>query len=190
MRFGECPLSADDALGDSRLGDEEGASDLVGGQASEQAEGERHPRLGREHGMAGDEHQAQQVVANVVVKSCFEVFHLVLAGTDLACPNFLNDVLATELFVLVFQQRVAAEVIDGAMFGSGHQPRARVVGDTRLRPLFECGDESVLCQVLGHADVAHDTRQPGDEPGRLDPPDGVDGAMGVGSCHCYRSHHL
>ena len=92
--------------------------------------------------------------------------------------------------MLAFQARVAAEVIDGTMFGGGHQPCARIVGDARLRPLFECGDESVLCQVLGYADVAHDSRQPGDEPGRLDPPDGVDGAMGVGSCHCYRSHHL
>ena len=190
MRLGECPFGADDTLSDGRFWDEEGAGDLVGGQTSEQAEGERNPRLGREHGMTGDEHQAQQIVANVVVKSRFEVFHLVLAGTDLACPNLLNDVLATEFFVLALETRVAAEVIDGTMLGGGHQPGARVVGDARLRPLFERGDESVLRQVLGHADIAHDPRQPGDEPGRLDPPDGVDGAMGVGSRHCYRSHHL
>ena len=48
--------------------DQEGARDLVRGQAAQQAQRERHPRLGREHRMAGDEHEAQQVVADVVVE--------------------------------------------------------------------------------------------------------------------------
>ena len=43
------------------------------------------------------------------------------------------------------------------------------------------------------ADVAHDPREAGDEPGGLDPPDRVDGAMGVGSRlgsrHGSRSDH-
>ena len=56
-------------------------------------------------------------------------------------------------------------------------------------PLLERGDERVLREVLGEADVAHDAREAGDEPRRLDPPDRVDGAMGVGSGHSYRSDH-
>jgi hypothetical protein len=27
------------------------------------------------------------------------------------------------------------------------------------------GDESILCEVLGKADIAHDPREAGDEPG-------------------------
>jgi len=50
--------------------------------------------------------------------------------------------------------------------------------------LFERGDQRVLCEVLGKTDIAHDPRQPGDEPRRLDPPDRVDRAMRVGSRHC------
>src|SRR5271170_1641382 len=74
------------------------------------------------------------------------------------------------------------------MLSCGHEPGARVVRDARLRPLFERGDESILSEVLGETDIAHDSRQAGDEPRRLDPPDCVDGAMSAGS-HCYRSHH-
>jgi len=64
------------------------------------------------------EHEAQQVVANIVIKSRFEVFHLALAGTDLACPNLLNDALATELVVYVKVRAVlggAAAIADTAL---------------------------------------------------------------------------
>ena len=40
----------------------------VGGQPAEQPQGQRDPRLGRQHGMARDEHQPQHVVADVVVQ--------------------------------------------------------------------------------------------------------------------------
>jgi hypothetical protein len=57
-------------------------------------------------------------------------------------------------------------------------------------PLLERRDESILGELLGEADVAHDARESGDEPRRLDPPDCFDRAMCVGSRHGYRSHHL
>ena len=73
------------------------------------------------------------------------------------------------------------------MFGRGHKPGSRVVWDARLRPLFERSDESILSEVLGDADVAHDSREAGDEPRRLDPPDRVnrtvDQSLRIGS-HC------
>ena len=50
--------------------------------------------------------------------------------------------------------------------------------------LLEADDQSVLCEVLGKTDIAHDPHQTGDEPRRLDPPDRVDRAMRVGSRHC------
>ena len=48
-------LGAHDALRDGRLGDEEGAGDLLGGQAAEQPQRQRDARLGRKHRMAGGE---------------------------------------------------------------------------------------------------------------------------------------
>ena len=45
-------------------------------------------------------------------------------------------------------------------------------------------------KVFGNTDVAHDSREPGDEPSRLDLPDCIDSAMGICSRHSYPSHHL
>jgi hypothetical protein len=56
--------------------------------------------------------------------------------------------------------------------------------------LLKRGDEGILRKVLGKANVTHDAGEPSDEPGGLDPPDRVDGAMNIGSRHCYRSQHL
>ena len=72
-RLGQGPLGAHDALGDRRLRHQERARDLLGGQPAEQAQRERDARLGREHRMAGGEHEAQQVVADVVVERGVEI---------------------------------------------------------------------------------------------------------------------
>src|SRR3546814_10605761 len=50
------------------FGHEEGARDLVGRQAAEQAQGQCDAAFARKYGMAGGEHQTQQVVADVVVE--------------------------------------------------------------------------------------------------------------------------
>ena len=94
-RFGEGALGADDALRDGGLGDEEGARDLVGGQAAEQAQRERDARLGGEHGMAGDEDEAEQVVADVVVEGVRSRVRRGRAPADLE--------VAAELFVLALE---------------------------------------------------------------------------------------
>ena len=92
--------------------------------------------------------------------------------------------------MLALEPRVSAEMVDRAMLGRGHQPGPRVVRDARLRPLLERSHQGILRQVLGHTDIAHDSRQPGNESRRFDPPDGVNCLMCIGSRHCYRSHHL
>jgi hypothetical protein len=177
-RFGQGPLGPDDPLGDGRLGDEERTRDLVGRQAAEQAEGERDAGLGGKHRMAGREHEAQEVVADVVVDRGFEIRHRRLQP---------GKGRSTELLVLALEQLAPAQPVDRAIPGGGHEPGARVVRNARLRPPFERHHESVLRELLGQADVAHHPRQAGDEPGRLDPKDRFDGAMGVGSRHGCRT---
>src|SRR5216683_3857232 len=92
--------------------------------------------------------------------------------------------------MLALEKFIPAKVIDRAVLRGGHEPGAWVVRDARLRPLFEGRDESVLRPLLGKADVAHDARQTGDDPGRLNPPDRIDGSVCMGSRHGYPSHHL
>ena len=59
-------------------------------------------------------------------------------------------------------------------------------GTPVARPLLERGDQRVLGQLLGQADVAHDPRQPGDEPRRLDPPDRLDRAVDIAGLRRHR----
>src|SRR5438132_13017162 len=89
-----------------------------------------------------------------------------------------------------FEKFIPPKIIDRAVLRRGHEPGARVVWDARFRPLFEGHDKSVLRELLGKADVAHDARKAGDDPGRLDSPDRVNRAMRVSSRHGYPSHHL
>ena len=94
--------------------------------------------------------------------------------------------LAAELLVLALERLLAAQRVDRAVLGGGHEPGARVVRDARFRPLLERGDERVLGESSARPTSRTHPREAGDEPGRLDPPDRVDRAMGVGSRHGYR----
>jgi hypothetical protein len=58
-----------------------------------------------------------------------------------------------------------------------HEPGARLLGHASGGPLLERGNEGVLGQLFSRADVTDEASQPGDEPGRLDPPDRFDRAM-------------
>src|SRR5262249_34847783 len=161
----------DDALGDRRLGDEEGPRDLVGRQAAEQAEGEGDAGLGGEYRVARREDESQEVVADVVVEGRVEIRRYPLLGLP----------LATDFLVLALDQLLSAKEINCPMLGGGQEPGARIVRDARLGPLLEGGDQGILREVFGQAYVAHDPRQAGDESRCLDPPDRIDRAMGVGS---------
>jgi len=46
--------------------------------------------------------------------------------------------------------------------------------------LLERRHQGILRELLGRPDVVDDANQPGDEPGRLDPPDGFDRAVRLG----------
>ncbi len=57
-------------------------------------------------------------------------------------------------------------------------------------PLLQCGNEGILREFLGDADITNHAGQSGDELGGFDSPYGVDRAMCVGSGQRYRSNHL
>ena len=56
-------------------------------------------------------------------------------------------------------------------------------GQQQQKILIVDNDERVLRQLFGHTYVADDASQPGNQPGRLDPPHSVDGTMGIGDGH-------
>ena len=159
---GQRALGADDSLGDRRLGDEEGTGNLVGREAAEETQRERDAGLGRKHGMAGDEDEAEQVVPDLVVQR-------VVDRQDVAELLLLEGM--AELFVLTLEKLAAPEVIDRAVLRGCHEPCARVARDSRLRPLLQRRHERILREVFGQPDVAHDARQRRDELRRFDLPD-------------------
>ena len=178
---GERALGPDDALGDRRRRDEEGARDLLGRQPPEQAQRQRHPRLGREDRMAGREEEAQQVVADVVVDRGLERRDFGF-GRGLEIPG--------DLPVLALEERPAAKLIDRAVLRRRHEPGAGVLRHARLGPPLERRDQGVLREVLGETDVPDDPREPRDEPRRLDSPDGVDRAVRIRGRHGPGLEHL
>ncbi len=70
--------------------------------------------------MAGGEHQAQQVVADVVVEG----------GVRVRLGHPLLDLhVATERLVLALEHPVPAQPVDPATLRGGREPRPRVVRD-------------------------------------------------------------
>src|SRR5262249_1251421 len=86
-----------------------------------------------------------------------------------------------ELLVLSLEHLVATPGIDPALLRGRHEPSAGLVGNARLGPLLECGDERILSKLLRNADVADDPREPGDESCRFDLLDRVNRLVGFGS---------
>ena len=107
--------------------------------------------------MARHEYQAQQVIADLV--------HLSLRGAELLRLEFL-----AERLVLGGEHAPAPQVIERAVAGGAHQPGARVVRHPRARPVLQRAHQRILRELLGQADIAHQARQAGDQPGRLDAP--------------------
>jgi hypothetical protein len=116
--------------------------------------------------MTRREDQPQQVVADVLVERRLELLH----------TRFLPLLeLVSKLFVFAIDELAAAEVVDRAAFGDGHQPCAGISRDAGLGPLLERGDERVVREVFGKAHVSHDSRDAGDDLRRLDAPHRIDG---------------
>ena len=137
-------------------------------EPAEQPQRQRRARLRRQHRMAGDEDQPQQIVADMVVERRIEVRREAV---------LLDLQLAADLLMLALEHLVAAQMVEGAPLGGRHQPGARPVGHALVRPLLQRRDQRLLREFLGQPDIAHDAGQPGDQLRLLDAPDRVDRAM-------------
>jgi len=139
---------------------------------------EGHARLGREHGVAGDEHQPQQIVADIFIERCFDVgrrwrLQVVSCGLMLRADQFL-----------------AAPRVQRSILRSGHQPGARIVRNAERGPLLQRDDHRVLRQLFRESDVAHEPDEACDEPRRLDAKHRLDRPVRSRIRHRGRLTHL
>ena len=109
-RLGQGALGAHDSLGHRGLGHEERPGDLRRGEPAQQPERQCDSGVGREHRMAGREHEPQQVVADVVVERGVEISHRRL---------LLRLQLVAELLVLAVEHACGA--------AAGRSPRCLAV---------------------------------------------------------------
>jgi hypothetical protein len=70
--------------------------------------------------VTGDEHETQQIIANIIIECGFEVRH----------SHLLRLQLSTDLIVFALEACASAEVIDGTILGSGHEPSTGTIGDS------------------------------------------------------------
>lgn len=153
---GQRLLGRRDALGDPGLGGEEGARDLGRRQAADQPQRQRDAGRGGQHRVAGDEHQPQDIVG-LLIRLLVEV------------PG--------QFLVLAVEPLRPSNVVDRATLRDRRQPGPRIVRHPGRRPLLQRRDQGVLGELLGESDVVDKPGQPGDDPGRLQLPDGVDRPM-------------
>jgi hypothetical protein len=151
----------------------EGTGYLAGGQSAEQAQGERHLRVGGQRWMAAGEDQTQPVVLHGP--------YLLGRGLLVAATkhrDFTEQLTAS---------RLSAQPVDGAVAGGRGDPPARVGWQALARPPVKREGERLLDRIFGDIDVAEDADQGGHRPpGRLaeDPADLglVHPRRGVGCC--------
>ena len=103
------------------------------------------------------------------------------AGKDQLEPFVGNDCLlvlrellgAGKELGLACEGLLAADPVDRPVAGRGHDPGARVGGDSVAGPALRCLDERVLHRVLGEVEVTEDAAEDRDRAGAL-------GAVGAG----------
>ena len=85
--------------------------------------------------------------------------------------------------MLAIEKGSPPEQVNGPVLGGGHQPGAWVLRNSGFRPLLQRDHESFLRQVFCDTHIAHHAGQAGDQLRRLDSPDRINGAMGIGGGH-------
>ncbi|GFE84218.1 hypothetical protein GCM10011487_62180 [Steroidobacter agaridevorans] len=62
------------------------------------------------------------------------------------------------------QHPTPAQLIDGAVLCSRHQPRTGIVRNTGARPTLERREERFLSEILSKAEIAHDANETTEQP--------------------------
>jgi len=119
--------------------------------------------------MAGDEDEAEEVVADVLSR----LLSIAESRSGEVCSSASSSWASSSC--LRSATRCGGRDRWRGVCGCG-KPCADY-RDAGLRPLFECGDECLLREVFGEADVAGEACESGDDARRLDAPYGFDGAV-------------
>jgi hypothetical protein len=142
-------LGPHQALGHRRRRDQEGAGDLLGGEASQRAQGQRHLRLQRQRRVAAGEDQAQAIVHR---------------------RGFLGRLVgiqSRQLHVLALGHRLMAQLIGGLVPRRPDQPGPRVLRLPLARPLPQGRLPGRRQRVLGPVEVAQQADERGQDPATL-----------------------
>jgi hypothetical protein len=126
--------------------------------------------------VAGGEDELEEIIADIVIKGGVGV--RAVFGFDLKVIGECIELAACHL--------VAAEIIEAAALGGGHEPRARIVGNARHRPLVESHQQGILRQLFGETNIADEPREPRDKTRGFDAIDGLDGAVGFSTGHAAK----
>src|SRR5258708_2963047 len=123
--------------------------DFVGGESAEKTKGERDASVSGKNRVAGDEDEAENVVAEVLLVGGVEF------GFEICHGGFLLGVeFAAEFFVFALEKFAAAKMVDSAVLGGGHEPGAGIVRDARGGALFQGGGPSGPRRAFGQGRIA------------------------------------
>ena len=138
----DLPLRPQEPLRHRLVGHEERAGDLLGLQPAQRSQRQRHLRLELERGVAAREEELQPLVRDrrLVHRLLRRLWHFEQAR-------------------LRRKRAVAADAVDCAVAGGGHEPRARVGGRPVAGPALGRDRERLLSGVLGEFEVAEEADQ-------------------------------
>ncbi len=143
-------LGADEPLCHGRLGDEEGARDLLRLETAERSQRERHLGIERERRVAAREDQLEPLVRDR------RLVHFVLQGFRHLEPAGL-----------LRSRPIASEAVDRAVTSGGDEPRAWVGRRPLARPALGGDRERLLGGLLGELEVAEEADQAGEDTSPL-----------------------
>jgi hypothetical protein len=151
-------LRADEPLGHRRLGDEEGAGDLLGLEAAQRPQRERDLGIERERRMAAREDELEPLVGDR------RLVHLVLRSRR-----------CVEQVGLCRERAISADAVDRAVASGGLEPGARVGGRSVAGPALGGDRKRILGGLLGEIEVAEEADQAGEDAAPLVAEDLVEG---------------
>ena len=170
-RFRKRLLGPKDPLAHRLLRHEEGPGDLRRREATDQTQRQRDASFHGQHRMTSGKDQPQDVIVDDLIQCLVHCLSQLLLSFLKLPGNFL---------VLLREHLRTAETIDGATLCRGHQPCSGIFRDTLIGPPLQGGNQRVLGQFLGNADVAGDAGDRSDHPRRLDLPHRLDRPVDVG----------